>query len=69
MIIFEKWWNKGNKLFQIRNYKKSWKEVGNPPMFKFRTNGANKKNGNTCLDVQLYIGYMIFNYINFNLQG
>ena len=42
--IYEKWGDNGNKVFQITNYKKSWKEVGNPPLFRFRTNGARKSN-------------------------
>lgn len=67
--IYEKWWENGNKVFQITNYKKSWKEVGNPPLLRFRTNGARKNKGDKCLDVHLEIGYTVFNYTNFNLQG
>jgi hypothetical protein len=67
--IYEKWWDNGNKVFQITNYKKVWKGVGNPPLFRFRTNGAKKKNGDKCLDVFLEIGYTVFNYTNFNLQN
>lgn len=67
--IFEKWWDNGNKVFQVTNYKKSWIEVGNPPLLRFRTNGAKKKNGDKCLDTHLEIGYTVFNYTNFNLQG
>lgn len=66
--IFIKRWNNGNKVFQIINYKKSWKEEGNPPLIKFTTNGAKKKNNDKCLDVNLIIGYLVFNYTNFNLQ-
>ncbi len=62
--IYQKWW--GNKQFSIINYKKSWKEVGNPPLLRFRTNGAKKRNPeDTCLDVYLEIGYTVFNYTNF----
>ena len=65
--IYEKWWDNENKVFQITNYKKAWKEVGNKPMFKLTTNGANKRNGDTCLDINLVIGYTIISYTNFNL--
>ena len=66
--IYEKWWDNGNKGFQITNYKKSWKEVGNPPLFRFRTNGARKSTGDKCLAVHLEKGYTVFNYCNFNLS-
>ncbi len=68
-VIYEKWWDNGNKVFSITNYKESWKAVGNKPLFRFRTNGARKSKGHTCLDVNLEIGYTVFNYCNFNLQG
>lgn len=68
-IIYEKCWDNGNKVFQITNYKKSWKEVGNKPLLRFRTNGAKKSKGDNCLDVHLEIGYTVFNYCNFDLQG
>jgi hypothetical protein len=68
-IIFRKWWDKETKQFSIINYKKAWKEVGNPPLLRFRTNGANKKNPkDSCLDVHFEIGYTVFNYTNFNMQ-
>lgn len=68
-IILEKWWDKGNKVFQITNYKEAWKEVGNKPRLSFHTNGARKRRGDTCLDISLTIGYIVFNYCNFNLQN
>lgn len=67
--IFEKWWKKGTKVFQITNYKKSWKEVGNKPRLCLHENGGRKKKGDNCFDISLIIGYTIFNYTNFNLQG
>lgn len=67
--IFEKWWDKGNKVFQITNYKKIWKEVGNKPRLLLHENGGRKKNGDNCFDISLIVGYTIFNYTNFNLQG
>ena len=68
-VIFDKWWDNGNKNISLLNYRKSWKENGNPPMFCVRTNGAKKKNGATCFDFLIYFGYLILNYTNFNLQG
>lgn len=65
--IFEKWWDKENKYFSIKNHKKAWKENGNKPRIDFHTNGAKKHNPkDTCLDVTLIIGYVIINYTNFN---
>lgn len=69
MQIFERWWANHTKCFGIRNYRNKWKKIGIKPRPLFRTNNAKKKNGNTCLDVHLIIGYTIFNYTNFNLQG
>ena len=66
--IFEKWWGNTTKVFSIINYRKVWKEVGNPPLLRLRTNGATRKNGATCLDVHLEIGYTVFNYTNFNFN-
>ena len=66
--VYEKWFCGETKLIQIINYKRVWKEVGNPPRISFRTNGARRSKGDRCLDVQLIIGYTIFNYCNFNLQ-
>ena len=67
-VIFQKWLKNSSKQFSIINYKKAWKEVGNPPLLRFRTNGAKKKNGDGCLDVFLEIGYTVFNYTDFDLQ-
>lgn len=67
--IFEKWWRHDDKVFGIYDYSKAWKKHGNKPTFEFRTNGAKKKVGDKCLDVHLTIGYVVFNYVNFNLQG
>lgn len=63
-------WNKRNtKCFEVINYRKPWKEIGEGPFFEFRTNGAKRKNGDKCLDVTLTIGYTVFNYVNFDLQN
>lgn len=68
-IIFEKWWKNGTKVFQIVSHKKSWKKVGNKPRFALYENGGRKKKGDNCFDITLIIGYTIFDYTNFNLQG
>lgn len=67
-IIYEHWWAGGNKVFQINNYKKSWRECGNKPRFCIHENGGRRKNGDSCFDISLIIGYTIFNYTNFDLQ-
>ncbi len=67
--VFEKWWNHGTKVFQITNYKKSWKQIGNKPRFCIHENGGRKKHGDNCFDISIIIGYTIFNYCNFCLQG
>ena len=63
-ILFDKWWDKGNKNFSIIYYRDAWDK----PTIDFHHNGAKKKNGDKCFDVSLIIGYTIFNYTNFNLQ-
>ena len=68
-VYFQKWWNNDTKQISLMNYKKPWKEYGNKPMYCIRTNGAKKKNGDTCFDLHIHFGYLIFNYTNFNLQG
>jgi len=66
--IYMKWWDNGNKIFDIINYKDDWKKNNNPPILKFQSNGARKSKGDTCLDIKLTIGYIVFNYVNFNLK-
>lgn len=66
--LIEWWWAKGNKVFQITNYKEAWTENGIKPAFKLHTNGAKRRNGDTCYDWTLIIGYIDINYTNFNLQ-
>lgn len=67
--IFEKWWDNDGKCFQILNYREPWKENGNKPRITLYENGGRKRNGDRCFDITLIIGYTIFNYCNFNLQG
>ena len=64
--IVDKKWDNGNKFFSVINYKKSWKENNNKPRINYHTNGTSRKNGGSCLDVTLTIGYIVFNYTNFN---
>ena len=64
MKIIEKWWDKGNKVFSIYTFKKSWCR----PQFFCQTNGAKRKNGDRCFDWKIVIGYIVINYTNFNLQ-
>lgn len=66
-VIFDKWWDNGNKNISLLNYRKTWKENGIKPIFRIRTNGARKKNGDKCFDFFIYFGYLVFNYTHFNL--
>lgn len=69
MTIIQKWWNKGNKQFSITYNRKSWKAQDIKPKYLVFTNGGKKKNGDTCFDFTIIIGYTIINYTNFNLGG
>ena len=66
--IIQLCWGKGTKYFNIINYRKAWKAVGNKPRLLLHHNGAKRKNGDKCFDISLIIGYMVFNYTNFDLQ-
>lgn len=76
-IWLDLWFSKGNKNLTIRNFKhirkKNLKEYGNDPDINIKrrwgihTNGAKKGNPkDTCLDWQLDLGHIHFNYTNFN---
>ena len=67
--LFEKWWRNGTKCFQIVNYKREWKENGNKPRLYMFENDGRKKNGDIVFDISLIVGYTIFNYTNWDLQG
>jgi hypothetical protein len=67
--VYERWWAGGNKVFQINNYRESWIKEGNKPRLLLHSNGARRKNGDSCYDISLIVGYTIFNYTNFDLQG
>lgn len=58
-----------DRVFAVYNYTDAWKESGNKPCVAIRTNGARKRKGDRCLDVSITIGYIVINYVNFNLQG
>ena len=62
-IIFEKWWNKGNKTIQLISYKDSWDKS----QFWIHENGARKKKGDKCFDFNINFFYWHFSYTNFNL--
>lgn len=67
--LFEKWWCNGNKVFAVYNYRGAWKVSDFKPHLAVRTNGARKRKGSSCLDVSITIGYIVINYVNFDLQG
>ena len=67
--LFEKWWCWNTKCFSIINYRKAWKKAGNYPRVYFHTNGGKRENGDRCFDASLILGYTIFSYTNFDLQG
>lgn len=67
-ILYEKWWDNGNKVFQIINYKKDWKENGNEPRISLFENGGRKRKGDNCFDINLIVGYTNFNYTHYNMQ-
>lgn len=60
-ILYKKWWDNGNKVFQIINYKQGWKTNGSPPKFKIRVNKYNE-----FTDVTIILGFLVFNYVNLN---
>ena len=65
--IFEKWWDDGNKVFGVYNYRDPWKRCGIKPMIKLHENGGRKKLGDKCFDITLIIGYTTISYTTFNL--
>lgn len=67
-VIFQVWNKKSTKVISLMNYKEPWKENGNPPMFCIRNNGGRRKKGDKCFDFYIHIGYLIFNYCNYDLQ-
>ena len=63
MQIFEKWWHKNNKVICL-DYCKEWEK----PMYKIYTNGAKRKNGDSCYDFHIHFGRFSFSYTNYDLQ-
>ena len=69
MKIFEKWWRNSTRCFSIFNYRKSWKKAGIRPKACFHTNGGKRENSDRYFDASLILGYTIFSYTNYDLQG
>lgn len=67
-VIFQKWFCNGTKVIALYDYKNPWKENGNKPRIKIYDNGARRKKGDRCFDFHIIIGYLIFNYCNYDLQ-
>lgn len=63
-ILFEKWWNKNTKYINLISYKDAW----NKSHFLIHSNGAKRKNGDTCFDFNVDLGYLHFSYTNWDLQ-
>lgn len=62
----ERWWKNNTRYIGLHNYKVPWKEIGQKPIWRIRTNGASRKNGDTCFDINIFLGYIVFNYTNWN---
>lgn len=41
-VYFDIWWDKDTKHIGLLNYKEPWKEVGNKPIWRIRTNGGRR---------------------------
>lgn len=65
---FDRWWKRNTKHIGLYNYKVPWKEIGQKPIWRIRTNGASRKNGDTCFDLTIFLGYIVFNYTNWDWQ-
>jgi len=63
-IIFQKWWDDGNKQISLINYKDPWTE-GTGRIFRIRNNRAKRNSKDTCFDFTIEFGYLIFSYTNF----
>lgn len=68
-MLYEKWMRNRDRVFAIYNYRADWKAQDFKPHIAIRTNGARKRKGDSCLDISITIGYIVINYVNFNLQG
>lgn len=65
-VIFEKWIE--NKVISLIDYRVPWKKNGNKPRITIFENGGRRKNGDKCFDLHIIIGYLVFNYCNYDLQ-
>jgi hypothetical protein len=48
---------------------KIWRHNKVAPQWGYRTNGAKRSAGDTCLDATFSLGYLILNYVDWDLQG
>lgn len=64
-IVFEKWWDKNTKCINLISYKDAWDK----PHFLIHSNDVKRKNGDTCFDFNVDLGYLHFSYTNWDLQG
>ena len=64
--IFEHLWKNDTRYIGLHNYKVPWKENGLKPIWKIRTNGASRKNGDTCFVLIICLRYIVFDYTNYN---
>jgi hypothetical protein len=64
--LFQWWDKKCDKQFSIRWMRPWWSKNGIGQIWRIRTNGARKNSKDTCLDVHIELGYLVFNYTNFN---
>lgn len=76
----DKWFDNGNKLISIMNWKpirkRNLKEYPNDPdvnvkrQWGIHTNGAKRGNPrHSCLDWTLNLGHISINYVNFNYNA
>ncbi len=56
------------RCFNISWTRKAWRKNNIAPQWGYRDNGFNKNNGDTCSDQTISLGYLILNYINWDLQ-
>jgi hypothetical protein len=65
---FSRWWDNGSKNFSIRSFRDDWSKNGVGMHWCYGTNGAKPGTEDTCLDACLTLGYLTFNYTNFDYK-
>lgn len=65
--------DKYNQIYHARSvyfkwYRKTWKANNVKPMYRITNNGAKRKNKDSCFDMNIYIGYLIISYTNWNFN-